>query len=134
MIRRVFLAFLVFGLVACDDDSTGPEDIAGTYTLVTVDGEALPVVAEEIGTTYVIELTAGSATLHEDLTCSLGFTQRVTDNGTVTTGTSTTLCTYTLNDGALTLTLPPLNDTIDGSISGSTLTLNGNVGVLVYRK
>ena len=38
MIRRVFLAFFVFGLVACGDDGTGLEDIAGTYTLQTVDG------------------------------------------------------------------------------------------------
>ena len=42
MIRRVFLAFLVFGLVACGDDGIRPEDIAGTYTLQTVNGEPFP--------------------------------------------------------------------------------------------
>ena len=36
------LAFLVFGLVACGDDSTGLEDIAGTYTLQTVEGGGFP--------------------------------------------------------------------------------------------
>ena len=34
MVRKVFLAFLVLGLVACGDDVTGPEDIAGTAILL----------------------------------------------------------------------------------------------------
>jgi len=38
MVRRVFLAFLVLGLVACGDDVLGPEGIAGTYTLQSWDG------------------------------------------------------------------------------------------------
>ena len=39
MIRTVFLAFLVFGLLACGDDGIGPEDIVGTYTSDTLNGE-----------------------------------------------------------------------------------------------
>ena len=42
MIHRVVLAFLVLGLVACGDDGVGPEDVAGTYTLESLDGEGLP--------------------------------------------------------------------------------------------
>ena len=39
MIRRVVLAFLAFGLVACGDDGIGPEDIVSTYTSDTQNGE-----------------------------------------------------------------------------------------------
>ena len=55
MVRRVLLAFLVFGVTACGD-STGPEDIAGTYMLQTIHGEELP--------THIlgeVEVLAGSA-------------------------------------------------------------------------
>ena len=37
MVCRVFLAFLVLGLLACGDDVIGPEDIAGTYMLQSID-------------------------------------------------------------------------------------------------
>ena len=92
MIRRVFLAFLVFGLVACGDDGTGLEDIAGTYTLQTVDGGGLPAVLEETGTTFLLEITAGSVTLNQDMTCSVISMFRVTEFGNVTTETETGVC------------------------------------------
>ncbi len=132
MIRRVFLLFMSFGLVACSG-GTGPEDIVGTYTLETVDGEELPVVVEEIET-YIFELTAGSMTLSGDTSCSLSLTQRLTEDGTVTTGTNTIVCTYVFDDGALTLTLPPENSTISGSIADSTVTLMADAGVLTFRR
>ena len=49
MIRRVVLAFVVFGLVACGGGGTGVEDLAGTYVLQSIDGEALPVTVSEVG-------------------------------------------------------------------------------------
>ena len=132
MIPRALLAFLVFALVACGDDGTGPESVVGTYTLQTADGEGLPFVIED-NPTFLFELTAGSVTLNQDMTCTYSLTSRETRDGTATTGTSTDVCTYTLNNGALTLTIP-VNTTISGSISGSTLTLTSNFGVLVYEK
>ena len=69
MIRRVFLTFLVVGVTACGDDGTGLENIAGAYTLQTVDGEELPVVLEESGI-FLREITTGSLTLNQDATCS----------------------------------------------------------------
>ena len=37
MIRRVFLAFLIFGVTGCGDDGTGLENVIGTYLLETID-------------------------------------------------------------------------------------------------
>ncbi len=98
MVRRVFLAFLVFGLVGCGDGSVSPADVAGTYTLLSVDGEGLPaVLAESID--FLFEVTAGSVTLNADLTCSHSVTERETDQGTVTTDIILQECTYTIDDG-----------------------------------
>ena len=49
MVRRFFLALVVCVVTACGDDIIGPEDVAGTYTLQSIDGEALPAVVEEDG-------------------------------------------------------------------------------------
>ena len=138
MLRVVFLAFLGFGLVACGDDGIGPEDIVGTYGLQSIDGEGLPAVFSEIGATVLAEVTAGSVTLNEDMTCSSSLTIRREQNGTVTTSVDAAECTYTFNSGAITLTFPagPAGgSTTSGSISGSMLTLIGVEGVvLVYQK
>ena len=41
MIRRVFLAFLVFGLVACGDDGVSPEvTIIGTWEFVSITSDS----------------------------------------------------------------------------------------------
>ena len=124
MTHRVFLAFLVFGLVACGD-STGPESVVGTYTLQTVNGEGLPAVIDEIGTTFLKEITAGSITLNEDLTCSFSLSERETEDGEVTTRTETLEtdeCTYTIDNGVLTLTVEEEGDA-NLSIIGSAITL-----------
>ena len=135
MIRRVFLAFLVFGLVACGDDGVGPEDIVGTYVLQSIDGEALPV-AVLLGTTLLFEVTAGSVTLDPDMTCRINISIRETEDGPVST--NTTVCTYTFNNGALTVNVPADADTnagtIRGSIVGSRLALNDEGSILVYEK
>ncbi len=122
MTHRVFLAFLVFGLVACGD-STGPESVVGTYTLQTVNGEGLPAVIDEIGTTFLKEITAGSITLNEDLTCRFSLTERETEDGNVTTVTETLEtdeCIYTVNNEVLTLT--DGEDAATGSKIGSSIT------------
>jgi hypothetical protein len=77
MIRRVFLAFLVFGLVACGDDGVGLEDIVGTYVLQSIEGVTVPVGLLE-GTTILFEVTAGSVTLDPDMTCSVSISKRET--------------------------------------------------------
>ena len=70
MVHTVFLAFLVFGLVACSSIAV-PEDVAGIYILQTIGGEAPPAIFSEMGAALLVEITAGSVTLNEDTTCSV---------------------------------------------------------------
>ena len=160
MIRRVFLAFLVFGLVACGDDSTGPESITGTYTLQSIDGEVLPAFLAVPTEAITIEITAGSVTLNQNMTCSISLSLRGTVDGTVSTGrTETEGCTYTFMGSqaefAITVTFsartvsggsifaPLFGSILDafglrsGSVAGSTLTLNSLIDghtVFIFRK
>ena len=129
MVRRVFLAFLVLGLVACGDDVIGPEDIAGTYTLQSVNGQSLPW-ALEAG----VEVTAGSITLNQDMTGSSSLTAKLTDSGTVTTITTSAVGTYTHVNGAVTMTWATDGSTDSASIVGSQLTLTPDGDVLIFRK
>ena len=135
MIRRGFLAFLVFGMVGCGD--LGPfkvdvEDIVGTYVLQSIDGEPLPAV--RFG--GPIEVTAGSLILNQDRTCSYSDTFLRTEDGIVTAETYTSVCTY--------IRLDSESIWIDregvipwyGEISGSTITITDHEGekVGVYQK
>ncbi len=150
IIRRVFLASLAFGLVGCRIDVTDPGRVSGTYTLRTlqIGGGAspraeLPAVFFEIGTSFLVEVTAGSITLNEDLTCSLSITLRETDGGTVTTSQRTGVGTYTLagplahsEDLLITLTLPDadLPPTFDGltNVNGSSIFLRANNSGMIW--
>ncbi len=138
MIRGVFLAFLAFGMVGCGgDDVFSPESVAGTYTLQTLNGDALPAVRGEIGTSFT-EVTAGSIILNENLSCSTSLSLRVTGGSTVTTGTAERVCTYALtSEGSITLTdtANPLDPTPPtGSIAGSSMTITEGEDVYVYQK
>ena len=64
-----------------------PTPITGTYTLQSVNGQSLPWVLQAEDADYMgVEVTAGSITLNQDMTCSSSLTLTVTDGGTVTTG------------------------------------------------
>ncbi len=135
MIRRVFLAFVVFGVTACGDDGVGLEDIVGTYTLQTADGVTLPAVLVEIGTTFLLEVTGGSVTLNQDLTCSFSLSVRETEDGIVfPIDEVTDVCTYTFNNEAIAMTDSDAT-TVSGSITGSTLTVTQPSGIVfIYEK
>jgi len=138
MARGLLLAFLVLGLVACGGiDLTDPGSVSGAYTLRTINGEELPSALLQNGTTYLLEITAGTLTLNEDLTCSLRLTVRETDAGIVDTDIWTPEFTYTLSSGSITLTAGTF--LLGGSITGSSITLTWTLSaidenVLVFRK
>lgn len=161
MVRRVFLAFLGFALVACGDDSTGPESITGTYTLQSIDGEVLPAFLAVPTEAITIEITAGSVTLEKNMTCLISLSLRGTVDGTVSTGrTETEGCTYTFTgsqaefaiavtfsartvSGGGSIFAPLFGSILDafglrsGSVAGSTLTLNSLIDghtVFIFRK
>ncbi len=138
MARGVLLAFLVLGLGACGGiDLTDPGSVSGAYTLRTINGEELPSALLQNGTAYLLEITEGTLTLNEDLTCSLRLTVRETYAGIVDTDTWTPEFTYALSSGSITLTAGTL--LLSGSITGSSITLTWTLSaidenVLVFRK
>ena len=89
MIRRVFLAFLVFGLVACGDDGVSPEvTIIGTWEFVSITSDSGTVTAEP----HTLTFTATTVTL------------------VFTAGDCTEIANYTLDvDGTLTATATAVN-------------------------
>ena len=135
MIRRVSLAVLIFGVTACGGDGTGLENVAGLYTLQTIDGDPLPWVLFQAGASK-IEVTAGNVILNADMSCTNTFTYTTTESGNVTTETETDECTYTINGGAIALTFPFVGGfTNSGSIVGSTLTITSQLGaVAIFQK
>ena len=103
--------------------------ITGTYTLQSVNGQSLPW-AIEAG----VEVTAGSVTLNQDMTCSRSITATMTEGGTVATTTVASQGIYTHTNGAVTLTWTDDGSTDSASIVSSQLTLTSAGDVLIFRK
>ena len=64
--RRLLVGVLCVLSVACTDDETGPEpiQIPGTYTLQTVNGQALPYLLININNAYFLYQVSGAVTLN----------------------------------------------------------------------
>ena len=123
---------LAVGLLAGCGNPTGPEAIAGNYTLRTINGQDLPFTIEAALLDGKIELAAGSLRINSDNTFSLSLTLATTEGGTTTSETETTTGSYTLNETAITLTSD--GETVTGSITGNTLTLIDEGLTFVYQK
>ena len=132
MIRRVFLAFLLFGVTACGGDGTGLENVIGTYLLETADGDPLPWVLFQVGDDK-IEVTAGSVTLNADRTCSDSLTLEITEGGNVDSDPETDECTYITNGQTITLTYTD-NTVSVSTIIGSALTITDDGVAFTFRK
>lgn len=144
MIHRVLLGLLLYSLVACGDDPTGPEDVAGAYTLQTVDGAGAPFTESisprgEDGTINVIQTTAGHTVLGPQSVCELSLTvetETFDELGAFLSESSTTVtnpCTFVLSSGSLTLNYDD-GSADTGSLAGSTLTLTRDGAVWVFEK
>ena len=115
MIRRVFLAFLVFGLVACGDDGVSPENpIIGTWEFESIMGG--DVTAEPTTWTF----TTTTLTI------------------VATTADCTETANYTLDDdGTLTFTITSVNgldcdELVGDVITGFTATVSADTLTLVF--
>ncbi|MGH7709992.1 MAG: hypothetical protein ACREOG_01840 [Gemmatimonadaceae bacterium] len=99
--RRIIPAAIAlvaaFGCGGGGDDSTGPpgpDVVVGLYTLATVNGQALPVVVDQLGNDKA-EVTAGTVTLRADRTFTDITQVRLTIAGNVTNETETATGTWT---------------------------------------
>ena len=133
--RSLFPLLLVI-VSACGSDATAPEDnpdpiTVDVYTLQSVDGDPLPFLIPQ-GAPAIVEVTAGSATLSSDGTCSLSETSRIDFQGNVTTDVNNQSCTWTESGSAITLTFS--DHTFTGSLVDSTLTVMQGDQPWVYVK
>jgi hypothetical protein len=140
-LRVVFLAGLLV-VPSCGGDSTSPSSIAGTYTLVSVDGDSLPqgvaLYQDSAGGLVEKVLVSGYMLLNSGGTYSESYTFRNTEydpftvqpTGRVWTDDMTTSGSWTYTGSVITFTHGASGRTFTGSISGNTLTIDGSV----YRK
>jgi hypothetical protein len=91
-------------LVACGgDNSNSPKTLAGSYTLNTVGGHALPAVVFT-ATNYTLEVTAGTVALNGSGSFTDSYTLRENDAGTITTTTIPCNGSWTQTGSTITLT------------------------------
>lgn len=131
--RRLTFVFALLAF-ACGGDSTGPDtNIAGAYSLRTVNGANLPFVLEQVGADKV-ELTADVFTFTDTGTFTQITTLRSTENGQVTTGTIPDAGSYTRSGTAITVAFLSGSPTVTGTIGGGTFTIAAGGYSGVYRK
>lgn len=122
------LAVTTATLSACGGkDSTGPDSIAGTYTLTTVNNAQLPFTTSQ-DATYKAEILASSITLRDDKTFTWSLTGRSTDNGIVDQGTDSFSGTYTITGSTLTLKDPEGSTTATLGDGVITMVIDGPAG------
>ena len=130
------LAATTVVLAACSgSDSTGPESIAGTYTLTTVNNGQLPFITTQ-SAAYKAEILASAITLKDDKTFSWTITGRETDAGGPVVSTDVLNGGYTLVGSVLTLLDSGGSTTT--TLTGDTITMviDGSAGTftLVFRR
>ena len=135
--RRLVSLALALVVVACgsDNSSTTPTNssVAGTWTLQTVNGGALPYTASQ--TPAKVEILSNSVTATSAGTWT-STTQIRTTIGTAApvTATQTDAGTYTLSGNNVAINSTANGVVGAGTISGNTLTLTQAAGVFVYKK
>jgi hypothetical protein len=129
---RKLLALACLAVFVACSDSTSPTSIAGTYSLTTVNGVALPFVVQASGPK--IELLSDQIILNAGGTFSESENLRYTNGTAVTTQTSTDAGTYTVSGTAITFLFTSDGSTGTATLSGNTLTVAANGLSGVYTK
>jgi hypothetical protein len=124
--------------LACGSDSTAPPTptqatIAGTWTLQTLNGQAVPVVLSDSGGAK-LEVVRDVFTLVGDHTFTQVTAFRITAGGQATTDSVSDLGTYVVNGTAVSLTYDSDGSTSSGSWQGNTITLSAEGFSAVYTR
>lgn len=137
MRRTMLISLLTVALVSCggSSDSTGPSgSVTGTYTLKTVNSQALPFLLQQ-DQTVKLELTDDEITLNADRSYSEVWHERATlSTGGVVTQPGADQGTYSVTNGAITTVSSIGQGSQSGSLSGSTLTLVVNGVTEVFKR
>jgi hypothetical protein len=133
MLRRPLLFLLVSVLCISCDNTTGPDDLLGTWRLQTVSGQALPYVLEQ-NATRKVELTGETVTLLASGRQTMVTSFRVTDGGNVTTESVPAPGNYTVDGSTLLLTFDSDEDEYTAIVKGDIMTINDIGLIFVYRR
>lgn len=125
---RVVAAALLCAAVASCDDATGsvPSEAVGTYTLVQVNGMALPARITDTATQQV-DIVAGGMIVRADGTYRETRTSSVTDSSGTRTGSSFTEGTLHVTGSTLEVR-ERLGGTYSGTFTGETLSYTLTAG------
>ena len=129
------VALAVAFTTACGgDSSTGPNSVAGTYSLTTVNSSPLPFVFIN-DASGKFEILSDVYSVSDNGTYTNPTIVRSTVNGEVTTDTLMSDGTYTRSGSSITLTdsSDPTNK-LSGTVTASALTINASGFVLVYQR
>lgn len=141
--RKIFVAFFLasfFLFTGCDSagsndssDNNAPSDnIAGTHSLKTIEGVALPYVVAQLLNDKV-EITSGHIRINSNNTFSTSAIIKTTEAGVVSTVTVPESGDYTKTGTAMRFNYS--DGTLDtGSISGSTITITSEGLIFVFKK
>ena len=131
--RRAFFV-LGFVLAACGGDaSTAPNSIAGTWTLQSINGAALPYTFPQSGSNKT-ELVSDVITLSSGGTFTESMTYRTTANGTTTSQSIPESGNYSVNGETLILHFPSDGSTGIGTWSGDRVTIGTQGYDFVYTR
>jgi hypothetical protein len=129
-------AAVLLSAAACSDGGTGPSaeaNIAGNYTLQTVNGNPLPWRPFVVGNDFV-EITSGSGTVNADNTYSLRIDVRTSVDGQITMDPVTEVGTWTRNGNNVSFRSSD-GSVANGTVTGNQISLTDQDGfVLVFRK
>ena len=120
--------------VGCTDAFT-PENVAGTYELTSIDGNAIPWTQPTApDSVTIVTVESGRLTLSADATWLISLTASTFDGDTTVTSTVTGSGTYTLTEPN-TIELADEGDvTIEGTLEGRRITLDVFGIALVFEK
>ena len=127
--RRYVLASLAMFVIACGGDSAvAPESAAGSYTLQTVNGKAVPAVFYQ-DSQEKDEFVNGSVALSSDNSWTGRLTLRGTDLTTNEEFSFTAPLggTYSLKSGSITLTDANNGLTFQGTVARGTLAIGSQI-------
>lgn len=136
-VLRTLAALALTAVAACggSDGPTGvtPDQIAGTYSLQTVNGQSLPLTLP-VGPDETITLRSGSVTLNADRSCSHQHDVAYTADGTTTSDNTPVPCTYSVNGNTIVTTDSDDGTKVTGTYSDGAITTNVEGVVSIYRK
>ena len=137
--KKMFCALALAGSVALgacsDDNGTGPDNnIEGTYTLTTIEGEDLPVTVFAFEG-YTLEVLSGQVRLMDDNEFTASLTFRETTDGDPDTYTESDTGTWSRSGNTVTFTYsdPELEDDV-ATFSNGRLTLESEGITLVFEE